>query len=158
MTNETISLLSKVVSKPETFVSVNHFVFGETYSFPAMVEVHAGNNFAYISDIRSLYDTDNMNSIDDTDKYHYVRFYIECRHLLSFVIPTTEYSITMDGTEEQLGSYMIPIGQKPKLKGHKLITSLVNNCVNKVIYQAKNAKQYALIHALMSANQDLQYN
>ena len=158
MTNEAISLLSQIVKKPETAVSVNRFVFGETYSFPAMVEVYRDNNFAYISDIRSLYDTNGIEDTEAMENYHYTHFYIECKHQISLGIPSTEYSITMDGFEEQLCTYMIPIGQKPTTKEHKLITSLVNNCLNKVVHQAKHVKEYAILCALMSANQDLQYN
>ena len=158
MTNEAINLLGKVVKKPETTVSVNHFITGKVYSFPAMVEIHNKDNFAYISDIRSLYDTNGMTGIDDIEDYQYVRFYIECMYTLSLGIPSTMCSISMDGVEDRLCTYTIPLGTKPQTPEHKLVTSLIRKCREKIMAQEKAHEANAIKCALMSANQDLQYN
>jgi len=158
MTNEAISLLGKVVKRPETNVSVNHFITGKTYSFPAMVEIQTKNNFAYVSDIRGLYDTRGINSFDDVENYQYVRFYIECIYTLSLGIPSTMCSIRMDGVEDQLCTYTIPLGTKPQTPEHKLVSALIKKCRQKVLAQEKADQANAIKCALMSVNQDLQYN
>lgn len=158
MINEAIKKLIKTVNSPETPVSVSRFICGRTYSFPAMIELQKTDNVMYVTDIRSLYDTTGVHSINDFEKYQYTRFYIECLYTISFGIPSVVCSISLEGTDDSLEMTTIPLGAKHSDAHNKLIASLIKKCSKKVEYQEHNYDQFALQEALMSQNHELQYN
>ena len=157
MINEGIAKLQKVVMDPRTPVSVSYYAGGKTYSFPAFIEVVKTNGFLHILDIYNIYEVADEDA-ENYDRFRYTRVVFDCSYGFTLGTPSAFCSLRFEDINMPFDSTSFPLGRRPTEAHQRLVASLLTQCTRKVISQEAMADRYAIMNAIMSSNNHLQYN